>query len=135
MRKHTFVSFRYFLLYFASIFCAKHIGGVFMKIIERIYVELEKQGRSAADLARAIGVNTAQTSNWKTRKTDPPAKFIPAIAAFLNRSTDYILTGEDVPASKETNFTFAAHNELAHDLTPDQIKQLKTYAEFLRSQN
>lgn len=105
-----------------------------MKIIERIYEELKKQGKSAADLARAIGVNTAQTSNWKTRKTDPPAKFIPAIATFLNRSTDYILTGEDITISKEMNFTFAAHNELAHDLTPDQIKQLEAYAELLRNQ-
>ena len=35
---------------------------------------------------------------------------------------------------KDSSFTYAAHNELAHDLSPEQIEQLKTYADFLRNQ-
>lgn len=105
-----------------------------MKIIERIYAELEKQGKTAADLSRAIGGSTAQTTNWKNRQTDPPAKLIPAIAVFLSRSTDYILTGEDRTTQEEIDFTYAAHNELSHDLSPEQIEQLKAYANLLRNQ-
>lgn len=66
-----------------------------MKIIERIYEELETQGKNAADLARHLGVTTAQTTAWKQRKTDPPAKYISLIAEFLERSVNYILTGTE----------------------------------------
>ena len=106
-----------------------------MKIIERIYDELSNQGKSAADLARHLGVTTGQTTAWKQRKTDPPAKYIYKIAEFLNVSVDCLLGVESSTQTEtEADFTYAAYNELTHDLTEVQINQLKTYADFLRQQ-
>jgi len=66
-----------------------------MTICERVFFTLDKEGKMAADLCRVLGVGTAQTTSWKRRNTDPPAKYIPAICNFLGVSLEYILTGVD----------------------------------------
>lgn len=66
-----------------------------MSIIERIYFELEKQDLKASALCAYVGISTAQLSTWKKRGTDPKAIYIPKIAEFLNKSQNYILTGEE----------------------------------------
>ena len=65
-----------------------------MKIIERIFIGLVKVGKKDVDLANVLGVSTAQVSMWKSRKTDPPAKYMTKIAELLEVSTDYLITGE-----------------------------------------
>lgn len=88
-----------------------------MKIIERIYDELNTQGKNAADLARHLGVTTGQTTAWKQRKTDPPAKYIHQIAEFLDRSVDYILTGETNIPSQPQILTYG-------NFKKDELKKL-----------
>ena len=66
-----------------------------MTIIERIYEELDRQGLKASALCEYVGISTGQLSTWKKRGTDPKAIYIPKIAAFLNKSQNYILTGEE----------------------------------------
>lgn len=66
-----------------------------MSIIERIYFELENQDLKASALCAYVGISTAQLSTWKKRGTDPKAIYIPKIAEFLNKSQNYILTGEE----------------------------------------
>lgn len=65
-----------------------------MSIIERVYLELERQGLKASALCEYIGVSTGQLSTWKKRDTDPKAIYIPKIAEFLGKSQNYIITGE-----------------------------------------
>ena len=53
------------------------------EVSERIFELVLKNRRQDSDLAKALGVGTSQTSYWKTKHVDPPAKFLPAIAGFL----------------------------------------------------
>ena len=70
-----------------------------MKIIERIYALLDEQGKRPVDLVRALGVTNGQMTNWRNRQTDPPTKYVIAICRFLEVTPEYLLTGEERPAS------------------------------------
>ena len=58
-------------------------------------------------------------------------KHLPKIAEFFGVSVDHLL-GKESPID-ENNFTYALYNELAHDLSKEQIQQLKQFADFLRN--
>ena len=73
-----------------------------MEIIERITETLEKRDKKATDLCDRLGIRTSTMSTWKTRNSDPPAKYIKPIADFLGVSVHYLLTGEEAPARKLT---------------------------------
>ena len=65
-----------------------------MTIIERILETLEINGLKMSELCQYIGIGTSTMANWKTRNTDPPAKYIIPICEFLNVSLHYILIGK-----------------------------------------
>ena len=46
-----------------------------MEIIERITETLEKTDKKATDLCDRLGIRTSTMSTWKTRNSDPPAKY------------------------------------------------------------
>ncbi len=73
-----------------------------MEIIERIYENLNKSGKKAYELCKELGIRTSTMSTWKTRTSDPPAKYMKTIADFLGVSLDYLLTGEESPVQKTT---------------------------------
>ena len=80
-----------------------------MEIIERITETLEKRDKKATDLCDRLGIRTSTMSTWKTRNSDPPAKYIKPIADFLGVSVHYLLTGEEAPAR---TLTTAEEDEL-----------------------
>lgn len=65
-----------------------------MTVCERMFKTMDEKGLMAADLCRLIGVGTSQTTSWKKRNADPPAKYLMQIASFLDVSIEYLLTGE-----------------------------------------
>ncbi len=87
-----------------------------MTIQERMYSILEsKPGKSQAELAAVLGVGTAQTTSWKKRQADPPAKYIAQIAEYLEVSIPYLLTGVDKnpqPLSRDEKEFLAMFNGL-----------------------
>jgi len=67
-----------------------------MTICERMFWLIDsKTDKNAAGLAKSLGVTTAQTTNWKARGTDPPAKYIANICEYLEVTPMWLLTGED----------------------------------------
>ena len=72
-----------------------------MEIIERITETLEKRDKKATDLCDRLGIRTSTMSTWKTRNSDPPAKYIKPIADFLGVSVHYLLTGEEATAEED----------------------------------
>lgn len=61
---------------------------------------LDNKNIKMSELCSYLGINTSTMANWKTRNTDPPAKYIIPICEYLNVSPEYILTGKDL--SKKT---------------------------------
>lgn len=73
-----------------------------MEIIERIYEILNQKEKRAYQLCEILDIRTSTMSTWKTKKTDPPAKYMKTIADFLGVSLDYLLTGQEAPVRKTT---------------------------------
>lgn len=66
-----------------------------MSIIERVLFALKENSKKMSDLAVVLSLNTSTIANWKTRNTDPPARYIAPICEFLNISVEWLLTGKD----------------------------------------
>ena len=99
-----------------------------MGIVDRITAKTDLK---LAQIERTLGFGNGTIRKWDI--SFPSIDKVVAVADLINVTVDYLAGREEIK-SKETSFTYAAHNELAHDLSPEQIEQLKTYAEFLRQQ-
>ena len=83
------------------------------------------------DLTNYLGISKNAVTNWKIGDNKSYMKHLPKIAEFFDVSVDYLL-GKENP-NMENNFTYALYNELAHDLSDEQLQQLKQFADFLRN--
>ena len=101
--------------------------------LNKILELVDKNNIKQKDLTDYLGISKNAFTNWKGGFSQSYNKYLPQIAEFFNVSIDYLVGRDDENTSKE-DFTYAAYNELTHDLSPEQIEQLKTYAEFLRTQ-
>lgn len=100
-----------------------------------------------------LGISKNAFTNWSNGSNKSYIKHLPQIAEFFNVSIDYLvgrtskqedleenyhkerLTDGKNTLNNDNDFTYAAYNELTHNLTPHQIEQLKNFADFLRQQN
>lgn len=73
-----------------------------MEIIERIYQLLEEKDKRAYELCQKLDIRTSTMSTWRTRVSDPPAKYMKTIADFLGVSVEYLMTGKEAPIRKNT---------------------------------
>lgn len=102
-----------------------------MDILHKIIKLLKDNNKKQIELTDYLGISKNAVTNWKIGNNSSYMKYLPKIAEFFGVSVDYLL-GKEIPAI-ENNFTYALYNELAHDLSEDQIQQLKQFADFLRS--
>lgn len=102
-----------------------------MEILNNILNLLKEQNKKQIDLTSHLGLSKNIFTEWKAERSASYKKYLPQIAEFFNVSVDYLL-GKGNPTNKN-NFTYALYNELAHDLSDEQIKQLKQFADFLRN--
>ena len=102
-----------------------------MEILNNILSLLKIQNKKQSELTTYLGLSKNVFTNWKSGDNTSYIKHLPHIAEFLGVSVDYLL-GTDAPSDK-TVFTYALYNELAHDLSDEQLERLKQFADFLRN--
>ena len=100
-----------------------------MFIIDDILDLLERKGLKQSDLCSYININTSTMTNWKNRKTDPPAKYIIPICEFLDISPYRLLTGKE--KSSPTDLTADEQELLTYykDLTKREKRIILETAE------
>ena len=102
-----------------------------MEVLDKIICLLKKKSVKQKELTDYLSVSHNVFTEWKAGRNSSYMKHLPKIAEFFDVSVDYLL-GKETPAT-ESNFTYALYNELAHDLSEEQIQQLKQFADFLRN--
>lgn len=85
-----------------------------MTICERMFHLLDEKRLSASGLSKILGIGTNQTTNWKVRNTDPPAKYIIPICEYIGCSIEFLLSGEE--ASDNPVFDISENEQEMLDL-------------------
>lgn len=101
-----------------------------MEVLTRILALLDEKHIQQKELSNYLGLSKCAMTGWKNGNNNSYMKHLPKIAEFFGVSVDYLLGKET--RTIENNFTYALYNELAHDLSEDQIQQLKQFADLLR---
>lgn len=102
-----------------------------MEVLNNIIQLLKKNKKRQVDLTDYLGLSKNAFTNWKSGDNTSYKKHLPKIAEFLNVSVDFLL-GRETPTS-EHDFTYALYDEITHDLSQEQIEQIKKFADFLRN--
>lgn len=102
-----------------------------MEVLHKIIQLLKENNKKQMDLTNYLGISKNAVTNWKIGDNKSYMKHLPKIAEFFGVSVDYLLGKEN--ANVENDFTYALYNELTHDLSEDNIHQLKQFADFLRN--
>lgn len=100
----------------------------------RIFELLDELKMEQQAFASAVGVSDDTVSDWRRQRSKSYTKYIPKIAAVLNTTSEYLLTGEGpkikAPASKagggavEPEHIRAAFFEGAEDLSKEEMDEL-----------
>lgn len=101
-----------------------------MEVLTKILMLLDEKHMQQKELSNYLGLSKNTITGWKNGNNTSYMKYLPKIAEFFDVSVDYLLGNKE---KDDNNFTYALYNELAHDLSDEQIQQLKQYADFLRS--
>ena len=66
-----------------------------MDLVDRLFALVDKKYREQKDFAAEIGVLPQLVSQWKKRTSMSYTKYLPQIAAALDTTAEYILTGQE----------------------------------------
>lgn len=77
---------------------------------------LQKYGVTAYKVSKATGVTQTSLSNWKSGRSTPSAKTLQKIADYFGVSIEYLMTGKEDIAEKETILTSKDEKDIAKDL-------------------
>lgn len=102
-----------------------------LEVLTKILALLDEKNIHQKELSNYLGLSKCAMTGWKNGNNNSYMKHLPKIADFFGVSVDYLL-GKETSAT-ENDFTYALYNELAHDLSEQQIQQLKQFADFLRN--
>lgn len=92
---------------------------------------LKENNISAHKLEVTCGLANGSVQAWKKGKANPSQKSLQKIAEYFNVSIDYLFFGTDKPSYEEKKKEAVS---LIEELTPEEIKKLLEYKDFLISQ-
>lgn len=72
-----------------------NLWGVKMDTVDRIFALLEASGVEQKAFAADLGLAENVISTWRTGRTKSYRKYLPQIAAALDTTVEYLLTGEE----------------------------------------
>lgn len=89
-----------------------------MDTIDKINYYLVKQGKTGADLSRALGLSNSIYSQWNKKKTNPKRSKLSVIAEYLGVAVEDILPDDEEVLPK-------AKKESAPDLKTEGVSEAK----------
>lgn len=106
-----------------------------MPLHERLNQELNRQGKTQAELAKAVGVSAATVSQWRAGTKTPSTSNITKIARWLGREPWWLHYGEStqgtVPADERQRAAYRRECSWYHRLAPaDEGRELGNPAGF-----
>ncbi len=104
-----------------------------MSIINKIIELAEEKSINQQVICDALGIKSGTFSTWKSRETDPPAKYIACICEVLDVSIEYLLTGKEKNSVTELTGAekrlLAAFKELTRDEQMAEVGRIEHMAE------
>ena len=116
-----------------------------MDTIDKINYYLVKQGKTGADLSRALGLSNSIYSQWNKKKTNPKRSKLSVIAEYLGVSVEDILPDDEevLPKAKKESApdpktegvspTVQELFDFIDTATDNELDELLRYAQFLMS--
>ena len=116
-----------------------------MYTIDKINYYLVKQGKTGADLSRALGLSNSIYSQWNKKKTNPKRSKLSVIAEYLGVSVADILPDDEevLPKAKKESApdpktegvspTVQELFDFIDTATNAELNELLRYAQFLMS--
>lgn len=116
-----------------------------MDTIDKINYYLVKQGKTGADLSRALGLSNSIYSQWNKKKTNPKRSKLSVIAEYLGVSVADILPDDEevLPKAKKESApdpktegvspTVQELFDFIDTATDAELNELLRYAQFLMS--
>lgn len=105
-----------------------------LSLMSNILSLLSEKDKKQSELCAYLNINTSTMANWKTRNTDPPAKYIIPICEFLEITPYYLLTGKEKSSSPELTVDEQTLLKYFNPLPHDTKQQLIGRAELLYEQ-
>lgn len=88
--------------------------------VDRIFELVDQKYKEQRDFAKDLGVTASIVSQWRTGKSASYNRYLPQIAAVLNTSVEYLLTGS-APAADTSSPASPALQRLSNAL--DQLNE------------
>ena len=116
-----------------------------MDTIDKINYYLVKQGKTGADLSRALGLSNSIYSQWNKKKTNPKRSKLSVIAEYLGVSVEDILPDDEEvlpkvkkesapdPKTEGVSPTVQELFDFIDTATNAELNELLRYAQFLMS--
>lgn len=116
-----------------------------MDTIDKINYFLVKQGKTGADLSRALGLSNSIYSQWNKKKTKPKTSKLSVIAEYLGVSVADILPDDEEvlpkakkegapdPKTEGVSPTVQELFDFIDTATDAELDELLRYAQFLMS--
>lgn len=94
-----------------------------------------KKGVSAAEVARATGIDGGTFTHWKKGEYAPKTEKLRKIADYFGVTVDYLMTGDDTDPLMQQRLKMSEEEKMLADLAakadPEQVKLAVTFLKTL----